>query len=62
MNQKAIIYTSYHHQNTYNLIKSVVSEKEYDWVNLLENAKLILNTIKQLFSHRVFMVFGCMKI
>lgn len=36
MINKAIIYTSYHHKNTINLINSAVDEKEYDFYNLLK--------------------------
>lgn len=37
MNKKAIIYTSYHHNNTVNLVKDAVNELEYDWYNLLRD-------------------------
>lgn len=41
MNKKAIIYTSYHHKNTFNLIKGAVNESDYDWYNLLEDSEKI---------------------
>ena len=37
MSKKAIIYTSYHHNNTVNLLKDAVNELEYDWYNLLRD-------------------------
>ncbi|MGI6359613.1 MAG: flavodoxin domain-containing protein [Acholeplasmatales bacterium] len=37
MSKKAIIYTSYHHKNTFNLIKGAVNESDYHWYNLLED-------------------------
>lgn len=45
MSKKAIIYTSYHHNNTVNLLKDAVNELEYDWYNLLrdKDVKIPLN-------------------
>lgn len=43
MNKKAIIYTSYHHNNTVNLIKDAVNELEYDWYNLLRDKDVSIN-------------------
>ena len=37
MSKKAIIYTSYHHKNTFNLINGAVNESDYHWYNLLED-------------------------
>ncbi|MGI6787221.1 MAG: flavodoxin domain-containing protein [Acholeplasmataceae bacterium] len=46
MNQKAIIYTSYHHNNTINLLKDAVNELEYDWHNLLRDKEELIDLSK----------------
>jgi flavorubredoxin len=48
MDKKAIIYTSYHHHNTVNLLKDATNEFEYDWYNLLrdKDVKIPLSNYK----------------
>lgn len=42
MSEKVIIYTSYHHHNTLNLLKQVLNPDNYTWINLLQEQEIDL--------------------